>query len=169
MRWRKGVLDPAVRAQLDLRSHEKVLAWADDGAGRAVIASESALHLQRTPPEYSRLGWEQIEHVSYETGVMTVTLGPAHGSVRLRVPVGDDPQLPVVVRDRVTASVLVDRFVPLRGDAGVRIVGRRQVGGPAGDDVLWRAELDPTLVADAAARHEAQVAEREVRAEVGRA
>ena len=149
--------------RLDLRPKEKVLAWAEDDDGRAIVASETALHLQRTPPEYSRFGWEQIEHVSYDAGVMAVTLGPEHASDTLRVPVGDAPRLPVVVRDRVTSSVLIDRFVPLRGDAGVRIVGRRPVDG----SVVWRAHLDPVLADDTAARDAATRAESEVRAEVG--
>ncbi len=57
-----------MRARLDLQPKERVLAWADDGAGRPVVATETALHLQRVPPEYARFGWEQIERASYESG-----------------------------------------------------------------------------------------------------
>ena len=163
MKWRKSPLDPAVKDQLELRPREKVLAWVDDGSGRVVVASETALHLQRTPPGYSRFGWEQIERASYESGTLTVVLTPEQGSAALRIPVGEGRDLPVVVRDRVTASVLVNRFVPLRGDAGVRIVGRRRDNG----QVLWRSELDPGLADDADARGEAAIALAEVRAEVG--
>lgn len=163
MRWRKPSLDPAVKEQLELRPKEKVLAWVDDGAGRVVVASETALHLQRTPPSYSRFGWEQVERASYDSGTLTVVLVPEQGSATLRIPVGDGRELPVVVRDRVTASILVNRFVPLRGDEGVRIVGRRQESG----QVLWRSELDPGLADDAGARGEAALALAEVRAEVG--
>jgi hypothetical protein len=165
MRWRKTPLDPAVKAQLELRPKEKILAWVDDGSGRVVVASETALHLQRTPPEYSRLGWEQVERASYDSGTLTVVLTPELGSATLRIPVGEGRELPVVVRDRVTASVLVNRFVPLRGDAGVRIVGRRQENG----EVLWRSELDAALAGDATAQGEAAIALAEVRAEVGEA
>lgn len=163
MKWRKPPLDSAVRAQLDLRPKEKVLAWVDDGAGRAVVASETALHLQRTPPDYSRIAWEQIERVSYEAGTLAVVLVPEAGSARLRVPVGENRALPVVIRDRVTASVLINRFVPLRGDAGVRIVGRRREDG----QVSWRLDLDPGLEADSDARAAAEAALSEVRVEVG--
>lgn len=163
MRWRRSPLAPAVKEQLELRPKERVLAWVDDGAGRIVVASETALHLQRTPPAYSRIGWEQVERASYDSGTLTVVLVPEQGSATLRIPVGEGRDLPVVVRDRVTASVLVNRFVPLRGDAGVRIVGRRQENG----QVLWRSELDPGLADDAGARGEAAMALAEVRAEVG--
>jgi hypothetical protein len=163
MKWRRSPLDPAVKEQLDLRPREKILAWVDDGAGRVVVASETALHLQRTPPSYSRVGWEQVERASYDSGTLTVVLVPEQGSATLRIPVGDGRELPVVVRDRVTASILVNRFVPLRGEAGVRIVGRRQENG----QVLWRSELDPGLAEDAGAQKAAALALTEVRAEVG--
>jgi hypothetical protein len=165
MRWRRTPLDPAVKDQLELRPKEKILAWVDDGSGRVVVASETALHLQRTPPAYSRFGWEQVERASYDSGTLTVVLTPELGSATLRIPVGEGRELPVVVRDRVTASVLVNRFVPLRGDTGVRIVGRRQENG----EVLWRSELDAALADDAAAQGEAAIALAEVRAEVGEA
>ncbi len=165
MKWRRTPLDPAVKGQLELRPREKILAWVDDGSGRVVVASETALHLQRTPPEYARLAWEQVERASYDSGTLTVVLTPELGSATLRIPVGEGRELPVVVRDRVTASVLVNRFVPLRGDAGVRIVGRRQENG----EVLWRSELDAALAGDATAQGEAAIALAEVRAEVGEA
>jgi hypothetical protein len=134
-------LPPDVRSQLELSDKERILAWIDDGNGRLVIASETALHLQRNPPAYSRFSWDQIENASYESDVMTITLIPELDSASLRVPVGQDPRLPVAVRDRVTASVVVDRFVPLEGDRGVRIIGRRGDHGA----IAWRTDLDPAL------------------------
>ncbi len=163
MKWRRPALDDDVRELLHLAPKERILAWVDDGSGRLVVASDTALHVQRIPPEYSSFGWEQIERASYDSGVLTVVLGPDLGGATLRVPVGDGRDLPVVVRDRVTASVIVDRFVALDGESGVRIVGRR---GPSGG-IAWRADLDPDLVGDPAARAGAQEALVEVRAEVG--
>ena len=162
MKLRKEPLAADVRDALELAPRERVLAWADDGSGRAVVASESALHLQRVPPAYTRVGWEQIEHASYEAGVMTVTLSTDLDSATLRVPVGGGPQLPVVIRDRVTASVLVDRHVALEGDAGVRIVGRRSAAG----DVTWRADLDAEIAGEPGAAEAAEVVLRDVQAEV---
>lgn len=163
MKWRRPGLDNDVRERLDLAPKERILAFADDGEGRSVVASETALHVQRLPPEYSRLGWEQIERASYDPGVLTVVLSADLGGSTLRIPVGDGRDLPVVVRDRVTASVIVDRFVALDGDAGVRIVGRRGSSG----DIVWRADLDPGLANHSAARAEAQGVLAEVQSEVG--
>jgi hypothetical protein len=163
MRWRRSALEDDVAARLDLGAKERILAWVDDGAGRPVVASDTALHVQRIPPGYSRLGWEQIERASYDSGVLTVVLGVDLDGATLRIPVGEGRDLPVVVRDRVTASVVVDRFVALDGDAGVRVVGRRGAMG----DIAWRVDLDPQLANDPAARAEAQDVLAEVRAEVG--
>jgi hypothetical protein len=163
VKWKRAELDAGVRERLDLRPKERVLAWADDGAGRSVVASETALHLQRVPPAYARFGWEQIERASYEAGTLTVVLGDSQGGSTLRVPVGTERQLPVVVRDRITASVVVDRFVALSGDLGVRIVGRRGANG----GITWRQELDPGLVTDTAAVAASQEALVEVQTEVG--
>jgi hypothetical protein len=163
VKWRKPALDPQVRGQLDLRPKERILAWVDDGAGRLIVASETALHLQRVPPEYARIGWDRIEHASYEAGTLTVTLTPDLDSAVLRVPVGEDRDLPVVVRDRVSASVVVDRFEPLDGEVGVRIVGRRVADG----SITWRTDLDPTLVGRPDVEDAARRALAEARAEVG--
>ena len=139
--WRTPKLPADVRSQLALSDKERILAWVDDGSGRLGVASETALHLQRNPPAYSRFSWDQIESAGYDSDVLTITLVPELDSSLLRVPVGPDPDLPVVVRDRVTASVVVDRFVPLEGDLGVRIIGRRGDHGA----VFWRTDLDPAL------------------------
>ena len=162
MKLRKPGLPADVRAALELRPKERVLAWADDGAGRPIVATETALHLQRTPPAYTRFGWDQIEHVTYEGGVLIVTLVPELDSATLRVPVGEGRELPIAIRDRVTSSVVVDRFVPLTDDAGVRIVGRRNGSG----EIVWRGNLDPDLAGDPKFQRAAQRALDEVRAEV---
>jgi hypothetical protein len=69
----------------------------------------------------------------------------------------------VVVRDRVSASVVVDRFTPLDGDVGVRVVGRRA----ADERIIWRTDLDPRLADRPGAEDAARRALIEARAEVG--
>jgi hypothetical protein len=159
---RRSRLPDEVRSHLQLRERERILAWADDGEGRPVVASETALHLQRNPPAYSRFSWHQIEQARYEDGVMTVVLVPDLGSATLRVPVGESRDLPVAVRDRVTASVAVDRFVVLEGDRGARIVARKTDDG----GLSWRLDLDPDLVGHPDVVKAAESALEEVKREV---
>jgi hypothetical protein len=162
MRFRSKPLDAAVRSRLDLQPREHVLAWNNDDGGRAVVASDSGLHLQRVPPDYTRFGWEQIERAAFDAGVLTVVLTPDAGAATLRIPLSEGRDVAVAVRDRVTASVVVDRFVPLAGERGVRVVGRRRSDGV----LVWRTDLDSELAGDG---WDAGVAHAltEVRAEVG--
>lgn len=163
MRWRRQPLDPAIAGQLDLAHKERILEWVDDGQGRVIVASQNALHLQRVPPDYSRIGWDEIEHAEFSPGILSITLTPQLGSSTLRLPVGDDIRLAVVVRDRVTASVVVDRFELIQGEAGVRVVGRRTPDG----SITWRVDLDPSLSEGAEMRKAAAQVLDDVRSEVG--
>src|SRR3954470_19284875 len=142
MKFGRKRLDSALLSTLDLQPGERMLALADDGSGRLVVATETALHLQRTPPNYSRLGWETIERASYQDGFLTIFLTNEGASSALRIPLGEDTKLAIVVRDRATATVVVDRLVTLTDQLGVRVVGRR---APRADHVVWRVELDPGL------------------------
>ena len=159
---RRPKVPEEVKSQLKLGAKERVLAWVDDGHGRFVVASETALHLQRNPPAYSRYSWDKIEQARYDAGVMTIVLTPELESATLRIPVGEGRELPVVVRDRVTSSVVVDRFVAVDGDLGARIVARR------GDDgaLTWRLDLDPALTGNSQAVRQAESLLEEVKSEI---
>ena len=111
---------------------ERVLGWAVDEGGRHVAATESDLLLQRRPPEYERIGWEAIDGVTYSEGVMTVTLVPSEvGGTRakLRIRLADSAQLPIVVRDRVTSSIVVNEHITIDGRQGSTRGGSPQGGG----------------------------------------
>lgn len=96
---------------------ERVLQWAPSGDGW-VVATTTGM---RWPPAYRLVRWDEIDHVSYAAGSMTVE----PGSVRLHF--DDVRRLPEVVRDRVNASILLDRQVRLTPDGkGMRVVGRRR-------------------------------------------
>ena len=71
-----------------------------------------------------------------------------------------------LVRERVTASVVVVRTVPLQGRLGVRVVARRDPDRSG--ELTWSAVLDAKLDAtDPAVIDAAQQALERVRAEVG--
>ena len=126
---------------------DRPLAWATDEAGRHIVATEQSLILQRNPPAYEHIGWESIDRVSYADGVMSLTLvpDPAGPAASLRVPVGDARELPVAVRDRVTASIVVNQHLPLQGRKGLRVVARRRAGET---DLRWGFVFDPGLEVD---------------------
>ena len=114
---------------------ERVLAWADTVDG-AVVVTRDALLL----PGRSRLSWTRIEHATWAHSVLTVTT--VDGEV-VRLTLDDAGDVPEVVRERVTSTVVGETHVPLRGRRGVLLVARRTEGGEVGWSLRWDPGLDP--------------------------
>ena len=131
VKWRRRI--PAeIGAAVELDRGERSLAWTTDMAGRHIVATDHDLILQRNPPVYERIGWESIDQASYADGELSLTLVPTNDepAARLRIPVGDDTRLAVVIRDRVTSSIVVNQHMMLEGRRGLRVVARRRFGDP---------------------------------------
>ena len=124
---------------------ERLLAWAETTDGAVVGGSRDALHLPDR--ETSRLPWEEISTAEWDTDerelrvVEVGTFGRPQPQHRLAL---DDPdRLLTLVRERVTASIAVQRHVPVRKRLGVRIIGRRAPGGQGA--IAWFVEYDEGL------------------------
>lgn len=149
--WRKSPPDGVVPGK-----GERVLAVAGDAA-----ATDVALYLPGTEGP-TRLPWERIQQAAWQDGVLVVReVDGARHAVRL----ADPGSLPEAVRERVTATIVVSRHVRLPG-GGVRIVGRRPLGGDGGPRWAFHfdAGLDP---ADPGLRAQAEQALEEIRRQTG--
>ncbi|MBP2356618.1 hypothetical protein JOF29_007728 [Kribbella aluminosa] len=153
-------------------SKEDVLAAVQLANGRWVAGTRAALYLPSDSADAERrVGWEQIERANWdsEASVLhiyeTTDFGtPLHAS---ELKVEDPGRFGQLLRERVDASIVVQRHVPLSGKRGVRIVGRRN---PAGTDaeVTWNIVLDKGLEPSQPGVVEAaDAALREVRDEFG--
>ncbi len=60
-----------------------------------------------------------------------------------RLALAEPDKLLSLVRERVTASIVVQRHVPVRGQQGVRVLGRRAPGGEGA--IGWFVEYDDGL------------------------
>lgn len=173
-----------IRAKLQLEQGERVVAAAPEPDGGYVVASTLALYL---PPGdsavtdataagtaheggYERLPWERVDRAEWdrEAEVLQVTPTVPFGEpVTYRVVrlTEASERLLTTIRERVTASIVVDRQVPLRGDLGVRVVGRRRLAGeaPMTWALVFDVGLDPN---DAGVYDAAQAALAEVQTEV---
>lgn len=100
--------------------------------------------------ETLRIPWEDVQAADWDADTSTLRVSevgswgeprPTHSFVL------DDPaRLLQLVRERVTATVLLQRHVPIRGNRGVRVIARR---APAGErDVVWLFEYDPGIDPD---------------------
>ncbi|WP_019631008.1 hypothetical protein [Actinomadura atramentaria] len=127
-----GRLPAPVRSSLGLERGERVLSAAPTRGGSFVVATSAALHLPVVGGGFARLPWERIEQAAWRDGRLRVQEtrgGPAH-----EIGLTDPGSVPETVRERVTATVVVNHQAALPGGGTVRIAGRRPAGG---GEVRW--------------------------------
>lgn len=140
MRWLPTRWSRAERPDLPLPAGERLLAWAATRDGQAVGGTRHALYL----PEGVSLPWEAIESAEWdqETDVLQVREVGTWGDPRstYTAEIGEPGRLLELLRERVTASIVLQRHVPIRGRRGVRVIARRAPGRTA--EVAWFFEYD---------------------------
>ena len=157
------------RPELPVGVGERLLAWSADADGRAVGGTRDALYLP-SADGVVRLPWEQVEAADWdaEESLLTVQEVGRWGEVRPvhRVTVDATGRLLQLVRERVTASVVLQRHVPVQGLHGVRIIARR---APSGDrPITWLYEYDDGVDPnDPAVREAAKAALARAQEEIG--
>jgi len=167
VRLRKPRIPAADLDVIGLNPRERVLAWTTDPDGRYLVATESDLILQRRPPPYARIGWEQIEQASFKDGFLALEIaegGDLDATTNLSIPAGADIELPIVVRDRVTASIAVNQHVPLQGKDGIRVVARRRAGEGS---LRWGYRTDSQLARTPELQGQAEQAVNRIREGLG--
>jgi hypothetical protein len=132
------------RAPIDVPRGERVLAWAQSAEG-PVGGTRDALYVPGV-----RIPWEQVEAAEWDTdfSVLRVSEVGSWGTTRpVHTFTFDAPgRLLELVRERVTASVVLQRHVAIEGRRGVRVIARR---APRGDRPLsWLYEYDEGIDPD---------------------
>jgi hypothetical protein len=156
---------PQVSAVVDGR----VLAWAESARGW-LAGTPTALYVVPTHGAPLRLSWEEVQHADWRADdeVLEVAavgeFGRPRATYSFRL-AASTPTLRLVqlVRERVTASVVLQRRVTLTGTRGFTVLGRRS---PAGGEVGWFVDYDPGVEPDEVAA-EVDAAVARARAEVG--
>ena len=120
--------------------------------------------------ETVRIPWEDVQAADWDrdTGLLRVSEVGTWGEARPEhtFTVEEPGRLLELLRERVTASVIFQRSVPVAGRRAVRVIARR---APRGDrPISWVYEFDEGLdPADPAVRRAAEAALAAARAEVG--
>ena len=126
------------RPELEVAPGERLLAWTTTVDGIVIGGTRDALYL----PE--RLPWEQVEAADWDSESATFRVREVGSWGRPHVEhefTFEEPgRLLQLVRERVTASVVLQRHVPIRGKRGVRVIARRAPGRH--DDLSWVYEFD---------------------------
>ena len=127
------------RPSVDVGPGEKLLAWARTTDGAVLAGTRDAVHLDGL-----RLPWELVEAADWDrdTELFRVSEVVTWGEARREhvFAVTEPGRFLELVRERVTASVVLQRHVPVRGVAGLRVIARR---APRGDrPVAWYIDYD---------------------------
>jgi hypothetical protein len=154
---------------------EKMLADAVADEGH-LAGTRDALYVVRSLgtalalEETVRIPWEDVQAADWdaESSTLRVSEVGTWGEDRPEhvFTLAEPGRLLELVRERVTASIVLQRHVPVRGRKGVRVVARR---APRGDQpVRWIYEYDAGVdPADPAVRRVAEEALAAAQAEVG--
>ncbi|MDA0564065.1 hypothetical protein LG943_06950 [Streptomonospora sp. S1-112] len=146
----RAALPADVRARMRLARGERVLAHTGAAEG-ALVATDRALHL----PDGRAVPWEHVDRARWTEDAFTFV---EEGRGEHRFAVAEPGRLAEVVYERVTATILVSRHVPLVSGAGsgtdpgadtaaapgaagrgFRLVARRP---PGGSEVTWQVHMD---------------------------
>lgn len=152
------------RPPIEVATGERLLAWATTTAG-PVGGTRDALYLPG-----ARVPWERVQASDWDsdTSVLRISEVGSWGAARPEhvLTVEEPGRLLELLRERVTASVVLQRHVPLEGRRGVRVIARR---APRGDQpVEWLYEYDEGIDPDdPAVRFEAERALEAARDELG--
>jgi hypothetical protein len=148
---------------------ERMLAWAPVRDGGWVVGTRDALYLPT-----GRLPWEQVEAADWDRELERLRVSEVgrwgeprvEHSLTLEEAGSSADRLLQLVRERVTASVLLVRHVPIEGRRGLRVVARRAPSG--GSPVQWIYEYDAGIDPDdPLVRAAAETALAEARYDVG--
>lgn len=147
-----------------LEPRERVLATATGPDGR-VVATTYRLMLPSAAG--AAVEWGKVETATWDGDERVLAVaevaGPSGRHRRHSVVIDEPGRLVDVVREQVTASVIISRHIVVDGRRGVRVTGRRTPQ----DEIVWSAVLDPGVdMDDPATRERVQAAVALVRGEV---
>lgn len=132
------------RPDLAVWPGERMLAWAEAEEG-PLVGTREALYLAAGDSDGpTRVAWEQVQAADWdpETSELRVAEVGVWGQPRPEhtAVITEPGRLLELVRERVTASILLQRHVPVAGRAGVRLIARRAPGRPS--ELHWIFEYD---------------------------
>ena len=146
------------------------LAFAEAAGGTWIVGTRTHLVLIGTEVA-EHFPWERLEDADWDRDESRLRFrevgefGRPRPSYSFTMPDAEPAALLQLIRERVTASVVLQRGQYLAGKRGLKVVGRRS---PAGGPITWMHEYDEGIDPDdpqVAAAAEALL--RQARADVG--
>ncbi len=123
------------RPSIAVAPGETTLASAMTADGRPVCGTRDALYLP------FRIPWENVEAADWDSETSTLRIAETDAEPYSVVLEAEEPRrLLELIRERVTASVVLQRHVPVSGNRGLRVVARRAPGRHTG--LTWHTRYD---------------------------
>lgn len=118
----------------------RILAWAPTRDGGVVIASPAVLSIG-SGEDWRHVGWHQIERGGWN-GETEQLQWRAYDGSRGTAALPDPGRIPEVFKERVEASIVFERFLPISAgtDRGVVVNGRRDLADVP-TVITWHATL----------------------------
>ena len=159
---RQPTLPDDVRARLELRSGDHVLAAAELTDGWAV-ATAQRLHLLRTEGDPVARAWSEVSGARMDPATAVLTLSWVDGAPPAALGLVDDRSrlFPDTVRQCIDSSILLSERVPLLAGRHVRVALRRDPDGHLLTQVVGTPDVDLADPAVAAAVDAAEARLRE--------
>lgn len=128
MPWLSSTVPKDVQTSLPREPGERVLAGTQDTNGRWIVGTDSALYAW-SEARYQRRPWETIAQASWdrEAAELLVVEVADFGAPEPRevVPLEEPGRVLELIRERVTASIMLTRSVPVRMGSSLKVVVRR--------------------------------------------
>jgi len=144
-----------VPREVTARVEGRPLASAEAVDGTWLVGTRDALFVVRevteSPTDDRRIPWEQVEGADWdrEGSRLRVTEVGRYGEPRpsyvFTLPEVEPAGLLQLIRERVTASVVLQRGQLVEGKRGLKVIGRRS---PAGGPISWMHEYDEGIDPD---------------------
>lgn len=148
MAWLRRSLPKAARESVQIQTGEHVVTWSRSpiASGSAfLVATQKALYFDDHFP-HGRVPWDAIAKANWDEPMLQLVLQPngeATPSV-VQVQLEEAGQMPTTVRERVTASILLQERVLLDGDKGALMVARKSSDtGEIRWNIVFDSGLDP--------------------------
>lgn len=122
-------------------AHARILSWTHAQEGFCV-GTPSHLNVGDASG-WKHVGWHEIERGDWNAETQALRwaeYGGRRGTAHLDPPA----RMPELFRERIAASIVLEKFVPVRGDKGVIISARRNLAAPDAA-VSWHRSLSQGL------------------------
>ena len=163
---KQSSLPAATRAAMGISRSTRVLASAAVARGRGYVAlTTTHMHIALTGESALTVAWDDVSHATWEDPMLVAVVDVQGRHVRISLELNEPSGVPVVLRERVTSTVVWECHRVLADGCGARFIARRAVGaGPVRWSVVFDEAVDSQDATNQAAADAVLV---ELRADLG--